>query len=99
MSQPDEKQVLVGYFDHNRIVRFATRDQLVPSIKATFNEVIPPNEIPNICIQIKSEDWGGIFIDLAPEDDVPDRSVLRVIITGHSSNVCKCTVATCNTVY
>ena len=31
-------------------------------------------------LQLKSEEWGGVFLDLLPNDDFPDKSVIRAVL-------------------
>ena len=43
-----------------------------------------------IYLKIKSEDWGGAFVDLQPEEDVPNRSILRAIVESDPEPLVSC---------
>ena len=53
-------------------------DDLVQVITSTFNDV--PSAKGPLLIQIKVEEWGGEFVDLRPGQEVPDQSVLSVVV-------------------
>ena len=75
-----EKKVLVNYLNNNKVVKFSKTEELLPAIQSEFGSLIPTADMLHLCVQIKSEKWGGMFVDVAQGKDVPDRSVLRVII-------------------
>ena len=64
-----EKTVLVTLDRHNRIMRFSTspsspsdKDALTAAVKAAFSDVL--SEEQEFFLQMKSEDWGGAFVEL-----------------------------------
>ena len=45
-------------------------------------------------LKVKSEDWGGEFVDLQPGEDVPNRSVLRAIVENSPQPLVSCFILT-----
>ena len=80
------KTVLVGYRERKRPVTFrmssdpeAERQSLLAGIRAAFSDV-DWGEGEEV-LQIKSENWGGEFVDLL-QATIPDHAVLRVAFEG-----------------
>ena len=48
-------------------------------VKATFQEVMPPEQNSELFVQLKDEKWQGEFVDLTPSGYIPDKSVVRVV--------------------
>ena len=70
--------VLVTFGQHTRPVSFDHESgytSLLQKIQSTFN-----TSSERLIIQIKDENWGGLYIDLLPSQDIPDRSVLKVLV-------------------
>ena len=83
-----EKKVLVSIGENTRVVLFSTLADSVPvsdvealtgAARTSFQDVIPA-ECP-IFFQVKNEEWGGAFVDMVDKDEVPDRSILRAIVS------------------
>lgn len=84
MSQPI-RSVLVGFCEHNRVIKYCQKEELLSAVKTAFSDVLQVENIPHICLQVKDNEWGGAFVDVLTQDDIPDRSALRIIITNHST--------------
>ena len=80
------KTVLVTLGDNTRVVSFNNLSSMIQSygavlteaVKATFKDVLLPGR--SFFLQLKSEEWGGVFLDLLPNDDIPDKSVIRAVL-------------------
>ena len=94
MAAPDTgtmlmKSVLVCVGERKRPVTLANDssvNELKLAIVREYQNILPRSSsstdqsvADRLVLQIKSEDWGGIFVDLKDEDDYPDKSVLRVV--------------------
>lgn len=80
----EARQALVVFKDWKRPVQFASgRSEgndtaaVIQAIKATFPEITKDAECR---LQVKSEEWGGEYLDLPEHAPIPDRSTLKVII-------------------
>ena len=86
------KTVLVSLGDNTRVVSFnsptptASQSALTEAVKTTFKDVLLPGR--SFFFQLKSEDWGGVFLDLLPEDEIPDKSVMRAVLSKPATEVC-----------
>ena len=59
----------------------AERRSFVRSVASVFEDVFGGDEeLPSLLVQVKSEEWGGEFVDLKSDATIPDRSVLRVVV-------------------
>ena len=82
------KEVLVYLGESRRAVCFrrfetavAERRSFVISVASVFEDVFGGDEeLPLLLVQVKSEEWGGEFVDLKSDATIPDRSVLRVVV-------------------
>ena len=72
------RQVLVHLGVHRRVVEFEKNDDLKPAIFRSFSDV-PGVANSTMVIQLKDNEWGGEFVDLMEDQNVPDHSVLNVI--------------------
>lgn len=71
------KSVLLCFGEHKRPVTFSSD----PSFeRKNLEEAIINNVIEGSCLQTKSEGWGGEFVDLPDDAQLPDGSVVRAII-------------------
>ena len=68
------KKVLVRFGDRCKPVQFTGGD-LHKEIRKAFvlNE-------EDFFLQIKDEEWGGEFVDLSDEQEIPDKSVLKMVL-------------------
>jgi hypothetical protein len=76
-----EKVVLVCLGERKRRVKYTPGENEVETILDSVRSVygdLPKLLRGDLVLQIKNEDWGE-FVDLAPEDSIPNRSVLRVV--------------------
>lgn len=71
------KEVLVNYLCYSRPVKF-TSGNLKHSVVQRFSDKgLSPTS--NLTLQIKSEKWSGLWVDVEDEDDIPDMSVLQAV--------------------
>ena len=88
-ASSSSKSVLVCLGESRRPVSFrrgdtaaTERKALVLSVASAFEDVFdaePPSP-SNLLLQLKSEEWGGEFVDLKSDEPIPDRSVLRIVL-------------------
>ena len=76
------KAVLVSMGDNNRVVAFSWTSAepgdcqaLKLAIKATFSDVLLPGQ--TFSLQIKSEEWGGVLINLLEKEIPVIKAVVR----------------------
>lgn len=75
--------MLVGLGESRRIVTFETSailtdiECLKKAIRSVFPEVLGPGQ--DFFLQIKNEEWGGVFIDLL-DGEVLNKSTMRAIL-------------------
>ena len=67
-------------FEANAAVLCSENDysSVVTAVRKTFQDAIP--EASRLFLQIKNENWGGEFTDLSELDDIPDHSVVRIVV-------------------
>ena len=58
---------------------------LLQAIRASFKDILQPGQ--TFFLQLKSEEWGGAFVDMLGSDNVADRSVVRAVLKPPSSEV------------
>ena len=83
------KSVLVCFGERKRPVTLpndSSVNDLKLAIVNEYQDVLPRSSsstdqsvADRLVLQIKSEDWDGVFVDLKDAAEVPDRSVLRVV--------------------
>lgn len=78
------KTVLVSMEDNNQVVAFGwtsnvpvDSEALTLAVKAAFSDVLPGQ---TFFLQIKSEEWGGVFVDTF-QQEIPDKSMIKAIVT------------------
>ena len=83
-----DKEVLCCLKDHRRCVsnRKGLED-LLSSIRRVFGDVLSDAEGCNLLVQAKYERWGGQFVNVMKEEDIPNQSVLKVIVEKPSPKV------------
>lgn len=76
----EKKTVLVSLNERNRVVEFSgsLMSDFVCTVKDAFADVL--KKPAHIVLQIKDENWGGVFIDVQSMEAIKDRSILRVIV-------------------
>jgi len=80
------KTVLVSMGDNNRVVAFGRTSDVRPvdsealtlAIKAAFSDVLLPGQ--TFFLQIKSEEWGGVFVDILQQAEIPDKSMIKAVV-------------------
>ena len=87
------KRVLVRVGQNNRPVTLDPGDsstdveRLMKSVYLCFKDVLKADASDSsIILQIKSEDWGGEFVDIESNSTIPDKSVIRVLQVYITSN-------------
>ena len=81
-----EKQVLVCYGEHRRVISLDTsmdaclseREALLVLCCREFSELIPDGV--TLTLQVKSEDWRGLYIDYV-ESTVPNKSIFQLVVS------------------
>ena len=71
-------KILVLLGDNTRVVSFECRGDMKKAICETFKDVLEPNQ--DFFLQIKSEEWGGVFVDLTNDQEVGDKSVVKAVV-------------------
>ena len=86
-----EKTVLVTVKENRRIVSFSSEpgstdaDVLSKAVKEVFGDVLKLNQ--DFFIQVKKEQWSGMFIDVLDEDIV-DKAIVNVIVKATEQVCC-----------
>ena len=78
----DQKTAFVQLGERARAIVFAGGDgddvaRATEATRATYSDVLRPAE--EIALQLKDEEWGGIFVDKL-EGEIPSRSVLKAVV-------------------
>ncbi len=74
-----EKKVLVTFGDNRRPVSFQGGvTNLTLKIKERFSDCGIEKD-DTIVLQIKSKEWGGIFVDMEPDEVIPDKCVINAV--------------------
>ena len=76
-----EITVLVEYNERRKPIVFdssAGVPALKEAIKGSFSIA---SESHCLLIQLKNEDWSGLWVDVEDDDEVPDRSLLKVLVS------------------
>lgn len=71
-SDEMEKTVLVSIGENRRI------EALSKAVRVVFSDVLRPNQ--EFFLQVKHEDWGGLFIDLLGEESIANKSLINAVI-------------------
>ena len=82
------KEVLVCFGERKRPITLANNaavEDLKLCVVREYGDVIPRSSsatdetlASSLILQIKSERWDGVFIDVKPGDEIVDKSVFRV---------------------
>ena len=84
-----------GVGGHKRSVTFLSKHseddikELKKAFWEKFDDIILfqcETEPPDVFFQVKSDIWNGEFIDIDPHSDIPDKSVVQVVIENQVSN-------------
>ena len=73
------KQVLVRMGSNSRVIKIHRDDELKSKICSTFADIPRVVNASKFVIQLKDEEWGGEFVDLREDQEMPDHSILNVI--------------------
>lgn len=60
---------------------------LTEAVRCVFQDMIPSSS--HAFLQIKSEDWEGLFIDIAGTESIPNHAVIRAVVEKPLSQVKK----------
>ena len=78
------KTVLVCFGERKRPVNIA--QDLKLAIVIEYEDVLPRSTSSSnksiaekLLLQVKAEEWEGVFVDVKEEDDIPDKLVLRIV--------------------
>ena len=74
------KQVFVRMGSNSRVIMIQSDDELKSNIRSTFADIPRVVNTSRFVIQLKDEEWGGEFIDLREDQEIPDCSILNVIL-------------------
>ena len=82
-----EKSVLVTFGGRNCIVTFYTglqsdKSSLTAAVRTTFRDVIR-----QFFLQMKSEDWGGDFVELLEDQTISDKAVIKAVVVQKCTEV------------
>ena len=80
----DDKRVLVEIGSNRRPVVFKPEsgrelEKLKQAIVESFRDVL--NTTEDLLVQVKSEEWGGEFVDVLDSDSIPDKSIIKARVT------------------
>ena len=82
------KEALVRVGVYSRVVRFNDKEDLYLNIRAAFSDVCQVGATnTKLLVQIKDQQWGGEFLDLQEGQNIPDRSVLNVVVITQAEQV------------
>ena len=81
--------MLVSVGENTRLVSYSTPvpsqsaavsdvDTLKQAVQIKFKDILNPRQ--EFFLQIKSEEWGGAFLDLLGSEKIADKSVVRAVI-------------------
>lgn len=80
------KTILVLLGENSRVVTFSSssdaifstdKEAAVSAILHTFRDVLPAGA--DFFMQVKREEWGGVFVDLLDADILLDKSVVKAV--------------------
>ena len=84
MASKASSKVLVLLGENTRVVCYNTTNDLKGNILETFKDVIEGHDF---FLQVKSEEWGGLFVDLNDDEQVLDKSVIKAVIKPKKKHV------------
>ena len=78
--------VLVCHKERRRPIKLiygGSHGDLEAEVRAAFSDLIDNEE--TLLLQIKDETWQGLFVDIALDQAIPDRSVIQVIVVDRDA--------------
>ena len=54
------------------------RDVVMGSVRIVFIDVWLPGQ--EMFLQLKSEEWNGVFLDVASDQEIADKSVIKAVV-------------------
>ena len=77
-TKMSSKKVLAMFKGHSRPVSFTSGglEELKGAVASAFQEY--SLEGKRFFLKLESQEWGGKFIDIGPEDDIPDKAVIEI---------------------
>lgn len=77
MASKASYKALVLLGENTRVVYYNTTNDLKDNILETFKDVL---EGQDFFLQVRSKEWGGLFVDLEKDEEVADKSVIKAVI-------------------
>ena len=74
------KKVLVEYNESRKAVTFDTDCDMKESIKQCF--CIQLGDTQHLIVQKRNEEWGGQWVDVEEQEEIPDKSFLKVLVSS-----------------
>ena len=92
-----EKRVLVSVGENTRVVPFSTPpasdsaavgvyEALAWAIRESFKDIQRMDQ--GFFLQIKNDEWGGVFVDMQDGQEIADRSVVRAVLKPGTEVIC-----------
>ena len=86
-SEAEPRTVLVHLRQHTRPVSFLAEPNnyvnshalVKAAIVTTFGSLLQDQTHSGFSLQVKDDEWGGVFVDLLENQDIPNRSILNII--------------------
>ena len=92
-----KKKVLVCLGERKREVTFLSEGTDNPTISdgkrlmsetcTVYGDLLTDDEKERLILQLKSEDWEGVFVDVTDGASIPDKSVLKAIVDKPRSEI------------
>lgn len=77
-----DKVVLVRIGENTRPVHFSTvitdTKALIQAVRVAFEDILQPGQ--EFFLQLKSQEWWNAFLDLHGYQEIPDRSIVKVVM-------------------
>ena len=90
-----ERSVLVTVGGRNRVVRFgiapssqseSDKTALTAAVRSAFGDVLVEDQ--DFILQMKSEDWGGAFVEVMDGQTIPDKATIEAVAVQKRTEVC-----------
>ena len=87
-SEAEPRTVLVHLKQHARPVSFLvaepneyakTHALVKAAIITTFGSLLQDQTHSGFSLQVKDDEWGGVFVDMLENQDIPNRSILNIL--------------------
>ena len=79
----ENKRILVEIGSNRRPVVFKPKSgrelvELKQAVVESFQDVLNTADLNDLLVQVKSEEWGGEFVDVLDSDSIPDKSIIKI---------------------